>query len=70
MSKKCVCSGGKLLKSSQVLCHSDQGKYFLKINLNYFAHICPEYGFWVNDGLNVCFWLFDWWFRTMWNWRI
>jgi len=27
------------------LYRSDQGKYFLKINQNYFAHICPEYGF-------------------------
>jgi len=43
--KMCVCSGGKLRKSSQVLYRSDQGKYFLKINQNYFAHICPEYGF-------------------------
>jgi len=42
--KKCVCSGGKLRKSSQVLHHLDQGKYF-KINQKYFAHICPEYGF-------------------------
>jgi len=24
---------------------SDQGKYFFKINQNYFAHICPEYCF-------------------------
>jgi len=24
---------------------SDQGKYFLKINQNYLAHICPEYSF-------------------------
>jgi len=43
-----VCSEGKLRKSSQVLYRSDQGKYFLKINQNYFAHICPEYGFRVN----------------------
>jgi len=43
--KNCVCSGGKLRKSSQVLYRLDQGKYFLKINQNYFAHICPEYGF-------------------------
>jgi len=43
-----VCSGGKLRKSSQVLYRSDQGKNFLKINQNYFAHICPEYGFRVN----------------------
>jgi len=40
-----VCSGGKLRKSSQVLYRSDQGKYFLKNKSNYFAHICPEYGF-------------------------
>jgi len=48
LSKKIVCSGGKLWKSSQVLYRSDQRKYFLKINQNYFAHICPEYGFRVN----------------------
>jgi len=47
-----VCSGGKLRKSSQVLYHSDQGKYFLKINKNYCAHICPEY------GLGVKKWMF------------
>jgi len=35
----------KLRKSSQVLYRSDQGKYFLKTNQNYVAHICPEYGF-------------------------
>jgi len=46
--KMCVCSGGKLTKRSQVLYRSDQGKYFLKINQNYFAHICPEYSFRVN----------------------
>jgi len=38
-------------KSSQVLYRSDQGKCFLKINQNYFAHICPEYGFRVNTIL-------------------
>jgi len=42
-----MCSGGKLRKSSQVLYHSDQGKYTIlkKINQNYFAHIIPKYGF-------------------------
>jgi len=33
--KKCVCSGGKLRKSSQVL----RKVFFKKINQNYFAHI-------------------------------
>jgi len=41
--KNGVCSGGKLSKRSQVLY-----RIFLKINQNYFAHICPEYGFRVN----------------------
>jgi len=45
-----VCSGGKVWKSSQVLHRSDHGKYFLKINQNYFAHICPEYSFRVKKG--------------------
>jgi len=43
-----VCVQEANLKSSQVLYHSDQGKYFLKINQNYFAHICPEYSLRVN----------------------
>jgi len=37
--KKCVCSGGKLRKSSQVLYCSDQGKYFLKINKLFCPHL-------------------------------
>jgi len=48
-----VCSGGKLRKSSQVLYRSDQEKYFLKINQNYFAHIFPEYGFRVKSVTNI-----------------
>jgi len=45
-SKQNVCvqeaNLGKVAKSCY---RSDQGKYFKKINQNYFAHICPEYGF-------------------------
>jgi len=40
-----VCSGGKPRKRSQVLYRSDQEKYLKKKNQNYFADICPEYGF-------------------------
>jgi len=50
-----VCSGGQLWKSIQVVYRSDQGKYFLKINLNYLAHFCPEYGFRVIYFLLNCF---------------
>jgi len=46
-----VCSGGKPRKSSQVLYRSDQWKYFIKINQNYFAHMCPEYSFRVNQTM-------------------
>jgi len=44
--KKCVCvqeaNLGKVAKSCTA---QIKGSIFLKINQNYFAHICPEYGF-------------------------
>jgi len=42
---------GKVAKSCTA---QIKGSIFLKINQNYFAHICPEYGLRVNSDLFSC----------------
>jgi len=41
---------GKVAKSCTA---QIKGSIFKKINQNYFAHICPEYGFRVNNAFLV-----------------
>jgi len=50
LSQKKLCVQKANLGKAAKSYRSDQGKYFLKINQNYFAHICPdsEYVFRVN----------------------